>query len=427
MERKGQGIQIIIDHDLCTSCGACVAICSLRNVEMRFNERRGKWDAWVRGANLCQRCIDRSCLSVCPSYDVDYMELAGSHENRLLGRVRRVYNGYSKDGDLRYSSSSGGFIREACRTLLQEGRIDGVISIVHEAGLDYVPKIITRIEEMPNSIYHNVNYAKAIDLLQQNEGRYLLIGLPCQLTGMELFVRRQKKGLLRERVYAKIALICGFTFDRKNIEAFAYYQRFPLKEVSYRNGGRLRRTQLRNGSREISVEAFHSKTWRDRVSNLICFDPVMTQRGCLYCVDHLGYCADLVVGDAWQKKYSSETEGCNLIISRTERGEEIVSEMKSFHFEKGTLEEILEAQGPNYAFGALGEGMKRARLKGHNFVPNRKRTNQSEDLVVYRLRAKDRFKISIIQPVLRKGRFRLAQWLVILLESKGLLASWLRP
>jgi len=250
--------------------------------------------------------------------------------------------------------------------------------------------------------------------------------LPCQITGIELFLRKNMDHHLRERIYAKISLICGYTFGRKNIQAFAHYYRFPLQEVSYRQGGRFRKTRLKNDSQTIGIEAIQPKGWKDRINNMICFDHSMVQTACLYCVDHLCYCADLVVGDAWQKRYNEDSIGTNIILSRTEVGEAMISKMDLFHFEKGHQEEIIESQSPNYALGAIGEGMKRVHRGMNQFSPNRRRTETLEDLVALRLSTKDLVKIRLIKKWLLKGRFRMAKYVYVLLEGRRLLSEWLR-
>jgi coenzyme F420 hydrogenase subunit beta len=427
MREENEGIRMILASNLCISCGACVHICVHRNIEMEFNRARGKWEACVRKPEVCQSCKgDSICLSVCPSYDVNYMELAGSQENGLLGRIKNVYNGYAKDPSVRFSSSSGGFIRVMSNTLYDRGEIEGAITIMHDGGLEYSPQIVTNFKSMPNSIYHNINYQNAIDLIKRNCGRYLLIGLPCQITGIELFLRKNKDQYLRERIYAKISLICGYTFDRKNILAFAHYYGFPLKEVSYRVGGRFRKTRLTNGSKTILIDAVHTGSLKDKINNMIGFDQTMVQNACLYCVDHLCYCADLVVGDAWQRRYSKDQLGTNIIISRTELGEEIVSKMNLFHFEKGFKEEIVESQGEKYALGAIGEGIKRVKIKGHYFYPERKRTGQLQDIVTYPFHVKDMFKIKIVKPWLLRERFWMVKIIYLLFEWRTVLKELLR-
>ena len=138
------------------------------------------------------------------------------------------------------------------------------------------------------------------------------------------------------------------------------------------------------------------------------------------------YCADIVVGDAWQKRYSDDDIGTNIIICRTEKGDDIISQINSFKFEKGYQEEIIEAQSPAYALGTIGEGIKRIKLKGHYFIPERRRTDNLSDIQIYRFKFKDLIKIKVIKNMLRAERFDTARRLYLLLNFKGFLKSFLR-
>ncbi|MCK5062246.1 Coenzyme F420 hydrogenase/dehydrogenase, beta subunit C-terminal domain [Candidatus Parcubacteria bacterium] len=427
MLNNSLSVKIISDNDLCVSCGACLHICPFNNIRMEFNDYRGKWESQVKNSNICKKCNGKSlCLSVCPSYSVDYVELARSNENSLLGRIRCVCNGYSRNKDIRFSASTGGFVHELCKTLLDNKKIDGVISITHDHGLEYSPKILTDIHLMPNSIYHNINFQNTITLLKKAEGKYLLIGLPCQITSIELFLRKRKYAHLKEKIYAKVSLICGYSFDRKNAKAFAHYNNFDLEEISYRERGRYRKTRLKNKSSGLLFEVFNPKNFRERINNMIFFDQFLPQLGCLYCIDHICYCADIVVGDAWQKRYSDDDIGTNIIICRTEKGEDLISQMESFKFEKGYQEEIIEAQSPAYALGTIGEGMKRVKLKGHYFIPERRRTDNLSDIQRYRFKFKDLIKIKIIKNLLRSERFDAARSLYLFLNLKMVVRYFLR-
>ncbi len=56
--------------------------------------------------------------------------------------------------------------------------------------------------------------------------------------------------------------------------------------------------------------------------------------------------ADLVVGDAWQKRYKDDNIGTNIIIiSRTKKAEEAIRLISNFSVEKGFINEIEESQG----------------------------------------------------------------------------------
>jgi coenzyme F420 hydrogenase subunit beta len=414
-------IKIITENDLCISCGACSHICPYKNIQIRLNHHHGKWEPIIPKIDICDnRCNGKElCLSVCPSYNVNYIDLAESDKNHLLGKIERVYTGFSKNDAIRFSSSSGGFIPELCTMLLDSRQIDGIISITHDHGLEYTPKIIHDVTSMPCSIYHNINFENAIELLKKAEGKYLLIALPCQITSIELFTNKKKHRHLKEKIYAKVALICGYLLDRTCVQATAYYNRFDVKEIAYRGDGRDLLIKMKNEHKKLEYDTFYPKTLTEVINNRMMFDNFTPQLGCLYCVDHLGYCADLVVGDAWLQKYTDDKIGTNIIISRTQNAENLIRQMTSFHFIEASYEDIIEAQGVHYALGAVGEGLKE--VKGHSFSPDKLRTKNSTDIMKYHFRLKDIIKMKVIKRLIQKNHFRLAKSIYMILEVKYIL------
>jgi len=420
-------VKIITANDLCVSCGACFHICPFENIEMWLNDRHGKWEARILDVQRCNKCRRKSpCLSVCPSYNVDYITLAQSHMNHLLGRISNVYNGYSCNEDTRFSASSGGFIRELCKTLLDSGKVDGIMTITHDYGLEYSPKMIDDIHLMPTSIYHNINFQNAVTSLKENKGKFLIIGLPCQITSIELLMQTKKYVRLRSKIYATVSLMCGYTFDRHNAFAFAFYNRIHLDQITYRGQGRYRKTILTNASKKLLFDIRNPKNLREKLNNTILIDRFLAQLGCIYCVDHICYVADIVVGDAWQKRYAEDDVGTNLVISRTKKGEKLISLMcKNFKFERGYIQEIIESQSPGYAIGSIGEGIRKVRLKDQYFTPTRLRTNQVKDVQKYKFKFDDMIKIKIVKRLLGSNRFYLARFLYVLLYIQQLIRKLL--
>ncbi|MFX0132671.1 MAG: Coenzyme F420 hydrogenase/dehydrogenase, beta subunit C-terminal domain [Candidatus Hodarchaeota archaeon] len=413
-------IKIIIDNDLCISCGGCTYACPFKKIVMKYNAQRGKWEAEVKDFKKCTRCYgEKNCLRVCPSYKVDYMKKAYSDKNRLLGNILKVYNGYSKDFETRNRSSSGGFIRELCKTLFKKKEIDGVISISHVKGLDYEPNLIKDVSKMPNSIYHNINFENAFRLLINNTGKFLIIGLPCQLTSISLLSDMKKFLHLKDRIYAKVSLICGYIFDRISAEAFAYYNNIHLSEISYRENGRFRKTRIFDDNKKSLVfNVLQPKSSNEFINNKILSDRFLVQNGCLHCVDHLCYTADLVVGDAWQKRYQEDRIGTNIIIIRTDKGQRIINEIENIYLEEGYIKEIIESQSELYALGALGEAMNRLKISNNYFCPQHLRTTELNNLHIYKFKTKEILKIRVVKKLLRKKRYLLAKNIYLLLHLR---------
>ncbi len=74
---------------------------------------------------------------------------------------------------------------------------------------------------MPNSIDHNINFEKAFEVIKKEEGKFLIIGLLCQFTGIEIILNKKKFESLEDKIYLKVALICGYTFDSINMDYFS--------------------------------------------------------------------------------------------------------------------------------------------------------------------------------------------------------------
>jgi len=418
MKNKHLSIRIIEENDLCISCGTCTHICPFDNIIMAYINHRGKYDAVVQNDDICLNCNgSKNCLAVCPSYDVNYDNLASSSKNDLLGKIENIYNGYAKDKGLRNRASSGGFIKSLGRELLLDNKIDGIISITHDNGLEYTPKIIQNVEMMPSSIYHNINFENAIELLKKNDGKFLLIGLPCQLTSITQLLEKRKYRYLNERIFAKVALICGYTFDRTNMEFFESVNDFSMDTISYRENGRYRKTRLENRTETLLFDVYNPSSVNERINNNIMFDKFMPQKNCLFCVDHMGYCADIVVGDAWQPRYKEDEVGTNIVIARTLVGDNMVKNMKSISLEEGYMSEI-EASQHKYAKPFLGLSMAKENFfqdeyVAQHVVSNKKITFKNETFLF-----KDKIKMTLLKKVLRRKRFKLLKMLYILVEFK---------
>jgi coenzyme F420 hydrogenase subunit beta len=416
--KKEISIRVIEENDLCISCGACVHICPFDNITMNYIESRGKYDGVVTNDEICLKCNgSKNCLAVCPSYNVDYEYLANASANDFLGKIENVYNGYAKNESVRFHSSSGGFIRELSKELLERKEINGIISIAHDEGLNYTPKVITNVSKMPNSIYHNINYENAVKLLEENEGKYLVIGLPCQITSIEQLSYKKKFAFLKERIYAKVALICGYTFERSNMEFFANVNHVKMDKITYRESGRFRKTRLFSQDESLLFDVRHPKSIFDYINNSIMFDKWIPQKHCLFCIDHIGYNADIVVGDAWQERYKDDKVGTNIIIARTPRGDSIIKKLKNIVLEKGNIDEIEQSQHI-YAKPFLGLSMAKENMFNDTFIVQHRVASYDIEFTPIVFSYKDRIKIKYLKQFLREKKFRILKYIYVLLEVK---------
>ena len=103
------------------------------------------------------------------------------------------------------------------------------------AGIDFETRLVTEpegVDQLPGSIYHNLAQPKALELLHELEGRYVLVAIPCQLEGIFSYIRTLAPELA-DKVHTTIGLLCGWQYSH---HALAGHRR--LQEARPRRGHR---------------------------------------------------------------------------------------------------------------------------------------------------------------------------------------------
>ncbi len=205
---KGEGtISSVVEDNLCTGCGTCIALCPNDAIEMVIDEKKGVYVPKLDGRK-CNNC--GICMKVCPGHEVDFkglnLEIFGKEpEDILIGNYLNCYVGHATDYDIRYNSASGGLVTALLIFALEEGLIDGalVTRMKKDKPLEPEPFIARTREEIieaRGSKYCPVPANVALrEILEANEGeRFAVVGLPCHIHGMRRAQRVDAR--LKERV-----------------------------------------------------------------------------------------------------------------------------------------------------------------------------------------------------------------------------------
>jgi coenzyme F420 hydrogenase subunit beta len=338
---------------------------------MELNRFKGLYEPVVSGADQCLKCPDKPCLKVCPSYEEDFIELANWTEAaQEIGPYHSIYTSFSYDRANRLKSSSGGFIREILGKLIRMGVADSVITLKHSEGLEYEPSLYEKddsFDAMPGSIYHNINFEKAIEILKTRSDRVILVATPCQLTSIKKW-ERLFSSEMKASIACTIGLICGWMFSRRSLEHFTKAEGIDFQSVSnvtYRGGDKIGNLVIgtpsgpRSFSRRPRLRDSHFSSFR------IAFSRSYNSRRCLLCAEHLNYLADISVGDAWLSAFDKERDGISLVIVRNRSFDPAIQELKTegrIQLSPATVADVIESQSRDIAKG-IGARKLMAHLK----------------------------------------------------------------
>jgi coenzyme F420-reducing hydrogenase beta subunit len=231
--------------------------------------------------------------------------------------------------------------------------VDGVIALSEIGGLDFAPRLVKDpddIDGLPGSIYHNLPKDGVLDLLRRHEGRFVLVGIPCEFEGIFQYIYAYAPELER-RIHTTIGLICGWQYSHHAIRAICQYKGIEfnqIERISYRGGGPVGKLRLRTGSEE------HVISRRLDFAYQVAFDRSFNTPRCHLCVNHSNFLADLAIGDAWLPSTVTTRTGISLVINRTERAEDLMRQLAAsgdLRLVKASVEEIEESQKRSIVFG----------------------------------------------------------------------------
>lgn len=320
-----------VKNNLCIGCGLCSVVCPETVISMVWNKRL-TWQPIVSesGCTSCGRC-----LNVCPQSPQCIVEYAAAAQAQgvrfgLLPNAS-YFIAYDSDKTRRIRSASGGVTTLLLQHLLDSGAVDGVIGsqpIVGKAGEPHFEMRIFRsaeaLEQGRSSHYHPLSYDKVLREVQNSNGSFALVGVPCVLRGIE---RLHKE--LRNKIKYKIALICG-----KNVTG-AFTDCLAEKEGIGKNA--LWRVNLRDKIGIADANNFNNYfELPERVIRRSRFETAFTmmwrnyffaQECCLYCADFYGIDADISIKDAWGRQ-SSDPLGTSVIVVNNQEITEHLTHLK---------------------------------------------------------------------------------------------------
>ncbi len=328
----------IVEEDLCHRCGSCVGICPTKVLGRDENEY-----PIVENLSACTDCD--LCVKVCPGDEFNVASVAAKQFGHvpdledMHGHFENAYLSFATDPELRKNSTSGGLITGLLLHLLESGQIDGAVVVASDNDEKWKGKpIIARTREellsSTKSKYAIAPTNAVFEEIRLKEGRYALVGLPCQIHGFHKAAELDKR--IRERVVLTIGLFCHAAVEHEPMQEIWSHivkdepktgkvTRF-ISRVGKHPG--TPHVELENGSLR-PVYFPEKRGFRPSSMEIInILYRLYTPPRCLTCYDSTSEFADIAVGDPWLPPPADDIdfyEGYSFALSRTATGEKFLT------------------------------------------------------------------------------------------------------
>jgi coenzyme F420 hydrogenase subunit beta len=287
--------------------------------------------------------------SYCPGIGLMHPVRNSTH-TALWGPVKKTGIGYACDKDVRFKASSGGMVSALAIYLLENKLVKGVLHIVasKQDPLENISQISYTIDEVIDAA--GSRYAPAAPLTKladciNLEGVFAFIGKPCDVAALRALARKRPEILVKFPYM--ISFMCAGTPSLHGSEQVVQRLGFQIAELCkfrYRGNGWPGKAvaETTDGRR---AEMDYHVSWGQILNRYLPYR-------CKVCADGTGEFADISCADAWavdKKGYPVFTEsyGRNLVMIRTEIGNQLIQEARSqarIQFEAITLEEAEKMQ-----------------------------------------------------------------------------------
>ncbi len=334
-----QNISFIVEQALCTACGACAAICPTDAISMK--ENASGYLCAVVDDHRCRNC--GVCVDICPSNGREELPVAEGIDP-FHGECLGGYMGYAVDKNIRQSSQSGGVVTALLCYLLDKGTIDGAVvnRFNSEARRPEAFFATSRAEIIAGSGSYYAQSPVIETVLGQAHGKDMAaVVLGCQAES--ILKIRKNHSHLKLPLYT-FGLICSGQNSGYMIDDLVEQSRCGEGESVI--GFRFKDKALGNWPGNVGVYTDRGvyKLNKQRRHDL---KMIYESYRCILCYDQMNICSDLVVGDPWGITGDDLWRGYSVVITRTERGDQLISDASGdgvIEMERLPVRRIMEGQ-----------------------------------------------------------------------------------
>ena len=326
-------IEKIVKEELCLRCGTCVGICPKDAIIVNED-----YYPYCTDYEICDDC--GLCLKVCPGIEVNFPEIVKQtfgeidYDYYSNGFFTKPYMGKTTNENILEKASSGGVVTQILDYLLNENIIQGAIvtTSCHDKPWKAKPILARKSDEILESAQSKYSVSPVNSLLKKLDGfdgKVAYVGLPCHIHGLKKAISLKRN--LKDKIYIIIGLLCSTNVEEISTKDMLWASKIKeqdVKKIEFRKGewpGKIG-VKVKNGTQKELHHLSHKE------GAFVFLTRLYPCNRCLYCIDASSEFADISVGDPWIKdekgnyKYSG---GWSLVIERTNKGKEVLSDIKS--------------------------------------------------------------------------------------------------
>ncbi|MDZ7774836.1 MAG: Coenzyme F420 hydrogenase/dehydrogenase, beta subunit C-terminal domain [Bacteroidales bacterium] len=349
-------LEKVMHSELCNRCGSCVGLSGGKIV---FRDREGKYLP-ERVGDIDDSLAERM-WAACSGKEFNFPEYRNHFYNdapnvhEYTGAYRNIYIGHANDNEIRRNAASGGIISAIVIYLLENKKIDGVVTLrmSHKKPWLSEPFIATSREEVLEAAQSKYTISSVNEILPEIErfdGKLAYVGIPPQVQS----IRKLQK--INDPSVRNIKYIFGpfygntlyFSSIKSFLRSYKEKDYTKIKKLYFRYGewpGSMR-IELDSG-KTIELKKFHANY----------LNPFHVLKNSLYCTDFTNEYTDISGGDAWAPVYEERGKGFSMIIARSKNGQEIIDEMVrsgALYVDPLSEEEAIKMHSHGYDFKKRG-------------------------------------------------------------------------
>lgn len=343
----------IKDVKSCYGCGLCATVCAKKIIEISLN-KDGFYEPLITDIDKCTDC--GLCTDVCA---FSHKELAVDKKEISI----KSWAAWSNDERVLRKCSSGGIGFEIAKQLIEKDyKLCGCRYNAEKNRAEHY--IATTPEEAIASIGSKYIQSYTVDGFKaiNRKEKYLVTGTPCQIDSFRRYIKKF-------RVEDNFVLLDFFCHSVPSMFVWNKYTKMVEKQIgkityaSWRNkftgwhdswtmalDGKNSKAEEKSNNYDTLIKERDTqfKSWLTRGDVFYtlflgdyCCNPACI-KDCKYKYDKSS--ADIRIGDLWGNTYKDNDKGVSALITFTEKGKEVVKQLKNVTLVEHPFEVVAEGQ-----------------------------------------------------------------------------------